>query len=95
MDSISQFVLGAAIGQACFGKKNNGKGALLGGVGATLPDLDFLAVMNSSIIDQLIFHRGFSHSLLFCIFIPFLFAWLSKRFYHLRPLTNIGIFFGF
>ena len=40
MDSITQAVLGAAIGEAVLGKKIGNKGAILGAAVATIPDLD-------------------------------------------------------
>ncbi|MBO6510809.1 MAG: metal-dependent hydrolase, partial [Roseibium sp.] len=41
MDSITQFVLGAAVSTACLGKTlGPRKAALIGGVLGTVPDLD-------------------------------------------------------
>ena len=82
MDSISQFLMGSAMGQLVLGPKHQGKGALIGGIAGTLPDLDIIPLMGSSIITQLMHHRGVTHSLLFCIIAPLFFAWLSKRWLH-------------
>lgn len=40
MDSITQAVLGAAVGETVLGKKIGNKGAILGTAVASIPDLD-------------------------------------------------------
>ncbi len=40
MDSVTQFALGASIGEAALGRKIGNRAALAGGIVATLPDLD-------------------------------------------------------
>ena len=40
MDSLTQIVLGAAVGEAVAGRKLGAKAALWGAIGGTLPDLD-------------------------------------------------------
>lgn len=79
MDSLSQFLMGSAIGQIVIGPKHKGKGALIGGLAGSLPDLDILPLMGSSIVTQLNHHRGFSHSIILCIIAPPLMAWLCKK----------------
>lgn len=62
MDSLTQFALGAAVSAACLGSKTGPrKAALIGGVIATLPDLDVLIPFETR-IDQYVYHRGWSHS---------------------------------
>jgi len=62
MDSITQFVLGAAVSTVCLGKKiGPRKAALVGGALGTLPDLDVL-IPFSDPIDSFVYHRGWSHS---------------------------------
>lgn len=67
MDSLTQFTLGAAVGELVLGKKAGRKAALWGGFVGTLPDLDVLADPFLSEIQALSFHRGISHSLLFTV----------------------------
>lgn len=63
MDSVTQFALGASVAALVVGPKLGLRAILLGGVVATLPDLDsFLPASN--VIDKVTYHRGFSHSLL-------------------------------
>ena len=82
MDSLTQIVLGAAVGEAVLGKKVGNKAALWGGIIATIPDLDVIPgnLIVESSIDQLLFHRGFSHSILFSVLFAFPFAWLIKKY---------------
>ncbi len=63
MDSLTQFVLGAAVGTAALGGTiAPRRAAILGGLVATLPDLDVL-LPAADPIQAFVGHRGFSHSL--------------------------------
>ena len=65
MDSLSQIVLGAAVGEVLLGKKLGNKAQLLGAIGGTLPDLDVLLnPLFSDEITKLQIHRGYSHAIL-------------------------------
>ncbi len=65
MDSLSQIVLGAAVGEVLLGKKIGNKAQLLGAIGGTLPDLDvLLSPLFSDEITKLQIHRGYSHAIL-------------------------------
>ncbi len=72
MDSITQAVLGASIGEAILGKKIGKKGAVLGAIIATIPDLDVALYLIFDSYDMLRIHRGFSHSLLFTLIFTFI-----------------------
>ena len=62
MDSITQFVLGAAVSTACLGNKiGPRKAALMGGLLGTLPDLDVFIPFDDP-IDSFVYHRGWTHS---------------------------------
>ena len=77
MDSLTQIVLGAAVGEIALGKKVGRKAALYGAVLGTLPDLDVLWVKNA--VDSFTEHRSFSHSLLVLLVVSPLFAWVLQR----------------
>ena len=63
MDSLSQLVLGAAVGVAVMGRRTAvWKAALWGGVAGTLPDLDVL-IDHGDPIRNMVLHRGESHAL--------------------------------
>jgi inner membrane protein len=64
MDSLSQIVLGAAVGEVLLGRKLGNKAQLLGAIGGTLPDLDvLLSPFISDEITKLQIHRGYSHAI--------------------------------
>jgi inner membrane protein len=79
MDSITQGVLGAAIGEAILGKKIGSKGAIIGAIVATIPDLDVILYLFYSKFEMLSIHRGFSHSIVFSILGAFLIAFLLNK----------------
>ncbi|MFB0924476.1 MAG: metal-dependent hydrolase, partial [Vicingaceae bacterium] len=62
MDSITQIVLGAAVGEAVIGKKVGRWAAFWGGVAGTIPDLDVFVSYFTDNISSLAIHRGFTHS---------------------------------
>jgi inner membrane protein len=76
MDSLAQIVLGAAVGEAVLGKKIGNRAMLWGAIGGTIPDLDVLGGMFLNDLDNLAFHRGFSHSVFFGIIGAFVFGWI-------------------
>jgi len=65
MDSLTQIVLGAAVGEATLGRKIGNRAMVWGGIAGTLPDLDVLANAVSDPMSALAYHRAFTHSLLF------------------------------
>lgn len=79
MDSITQATLGAAIGEAILGKKIGKKGAILGGIIATIPDLDTVFYLFYNSFDMLSIHRGYSHSILFSLIGATIIAFLLSR----------------
>ncbi len=67
MDSLTQIVLGAAVGEAVLGKKVGNRAMLWGAIAGTIPDLDIISNLWLSDLQGLAAHRGFSHSFLFAI----------------------------
>lgn len=76
MDSITQAVLGASLGEALLGRRLKGMGAALGGGVATLPDLDVALLPFFDTLGRVSVHRGYSHSLLFSVVAAGLLTWL-------------------
>ncbi len=74
MDSLTQAVLGAAIGEVTLGKKLGWKAVLWGAFFGTLPDLDVLVSPFLDEAARLRWHRGISHSILVMILAPLLLA---------------------
>lgn len=67
MDSLTQIVLGAAVGEAVLGKKVGNKAMLYGAIAGTIPDLDVLARYFVDTVTAIEWHRGFSHSIIFSV----------------------------
>lgn len=65
MDSLTQMVLGAAVGEAVLGKKAGNKAMLYGAIAGTIPDLDVVVGKFLDPLTALEIHRGFSHSIVF------------------------------
>lgn len=76
MDSFTQIVLGAAVGEAALGKKVGNKALLYGAIAGTIPDLDILSGFFVDTVTALEIHRGVTHSILFAVFGGMFFGWL-------------------
>ncbi|WP_109829840.1 metal-dependent hydrolase [Reichenbachiella versicolor] len=84
MDSVTQIVLGAAVGEAVLGKKVGNKAMLYGAIGGTIPDLDVIASHFTDTVTALAVHRGFTHSIVFSVlFAPF-FGWIVSLYERLK-----------
>ena len=79
MDSVTQIVLGAAVGQAVLGSKVGNKALLYGAIAGTIPDLDLISRFFVDTVSALEFHRGFTHSILFSVLFAPLFGWLVSK----------------
>jgi len=79
MDSLTQIVLGAAVGEAVLGRKVGNKALLWGAIAGTIPDLDVLAKVFTDELTATEMHRGFSHSILFAILFSPILGWLASR----------------
>lgn len=80
MDSLTQIVLGAAIGEAVLGRKVGNKAMLYGAIAGTIPDLDVLASHFTDTVTALAIHRGFTHSVMFSVLFGLLCGWLVSRY---------------
>lgn len=87
MDSLTQIVLGASVGEVVAGKKIGNKALLWGAIAGTIPDLDFLTGNFLSIVQQVEFHRSISHSILFCVLSSPLLAWILTKLYRRETTT--------
>jgi inner membrane protein len=80
MDSFTQIVLGAAVGEAVLGKKIGNRAMFYGALAGTIPDLDVLASHFTDTVSALSIHRGFTHSIVFSVLFAPLFGWLVSRY---------------
>ena len=81
MDSLTQIVLGAAVGEVVLGKKIGNRAMIWGAIGGTIPDLDVLANLFMNDLDAMSVHRGITHSIFFSVVAPVFFAWLLAHLY--------------
>ncbi|MGM0932319.1 MAG: metal-dependent hydrolase [Bacteroidota bacterium] len=79
MDSLTQIVLGAAVGEAVLGRKVGNKAMLYGAIAGTIPDLDTFAGAFTDTITAIEWHRGFSHSIVFAVLFAPVFGWLISK----------------
>lgn len=93
MDSLTQIVLGAAMGEAVAGRKIGNKAMVWGAVAGTIPDLDVFVgpILGWSPEASLAFHRGISHSILFAVLVPLLLAWYTSWLYGNEHHKKISI----
>jgi len=80
MDSLTQIVLGAAVGEAVLGKKVGNKAILYGAIAGTIPDLDVFASHFTDTVSALTIHRGFTHSIIFSVLFAPILGWLVSRY---------------
>lgn len=79
MDSLTQVVLGASVGEAVLGKKIGIRAAIFGAIAGTIPDLDILASPWFDAVEKLMYHRSITHSILFCFLASPLFGYLTYK----------------
>jgi len=96
MDSITHLALGACMGEAFAGKTVGKKAMLWGALAQSIPDIDFMAAAWMGTTSNLLAHRGFTHSILFCAIIAPGLALLAERLHrpHNIPLQKWILFFG-
>lgn len=88
MDSLTQIVLGAAVGEATLGKKVGHKAAVWGAIAGTIPDLDVLANFFLNDFQALIAHRGVTHSILFSLVFAPILGWLIFKYHKGKGATQ-------
>jgi inner membrane protein len=88
LDSLTQIVLGAAVGEVILGKKLGNKAILWGAVAGTIPDLDVIA--NFVVKDEMtatLMHRAFTHSFLFSFLMAPIFGYLLHKIFKRSKAT--------
>ncbi|WED43456.1 metal-dependent hydrolase [Legionella cardiaca] len=98
MDPITQGALGAACAQACLHKKDRDNAWIVGGLAGMAADLDIFINSPKNPLLFFIYHRHFTHSLLFIplgAFLVTLVLLLFKRFRKTIKLTFLAAFIGY
>lgn len=80
MDSLTQIVLGAAVGEAVLGRKIGNKAMLYGAIAGTIPDLDVFSSFFTDTVSALEIHRGFTHSIIFSVLFAPILAFIVSKF---------------
>lgn len=79
MDSLTHVAIGACIGEAFAGKKIGKKAMLMGAAAQSLPDIDFIATLWLDPVQDLVGHRGFTHSILFSLLAIPVLSWMAEK----------------
>lgn len=87
MDSLTQIVLGAAVGEAVLGKKVGNKAMLYGAIAGTIPDLDILTSFFFDPLTVIEMHRGFTHSIIFATAFAPVFGFIVSKIERRGPAT--------
>ncbi|MFP4096447.1 MAG: metal-dependent hydrolase [Cyclobacteriaceae bacterium] len=90
MDSLTQAVLGATVGEAVLGKKVGNKAPLWGAVAGTIPDLDVVLNYFVGEVQSTLWHRTFSHSLFVLTLAAPLFGYLVYHIYRRRSSATFS-----
>lgn len=80
MDSLTHIALGAVIGEVLAGKSLGKRAMVIGAAAQSLPDIDFVLGFFNTPVDDLLAHRGITHSFLFGVLATIGLAYLMKRF---------------
>jgi inner membrane protein len=96
MDSLTQIVLGAAVGELVLGRKVGNKAMVYGAVAGTIPDLDVFIGNFYDTVTALEIHRGFSHSIVFSVLMAPILGYLLSRIHKQASWKNwsLLVFFG-
>jgi inner membrane protein len=96
MDSLTHIALGACMGEAFAGRTLGKKAMLWGALAQSIPDIDFVTSFWMDTSSNLLAHRGFTHSFLFCFLITPVFALSAERWHrpHNIRLGRWMLFFG-
>ncbi len=96
MDSLTHIALGACMGEAFAGHKVGKKAMLWGALAQSIPDIDFINAFWLNTSENLLAHRGFTHSIIFCIAVTFIMAFFAERWHrpHNISFTRWTLFFG-
>jgi inner membrane protein len=96
MDSLTHIALGACIGEAFFEKGFGKKAMFWGALAQSIPDIDFMGSFWLDTAENLLAHRGFTHSFLFGLLITPIFAMIADRVHRPHNITfkTWILFFG-
>jgi len=96
MDSLTQIVLGAAVGELAQGRKLGNRAMIWGAIAGTIPDLDvFVGKLYKDPVDELAFHRGISHSFFFALTFSMVLSYFTYWLYDKGTYKKLGFAYTF
>src|SRR5450759_1887192 len=90
MDSLTHLALGACMGEAFAGRTLGKKAMLWGALAQSIPDIDFIASFWLDTSSNLLAHRGFTHSFVFCAILTPFFALLAERWHRPHNIRSVS-----
>jgi inner membrane protein len=93
MDTVTHIVLGACVGDAVLGQKVGKKALIAGAIAQSIPDIDFISALWLSPAEQLLAHRGITHSFLFIVVSAPVFAVIFRRLLFRQQKFSLLFFF--
>jgi len=95
MDSVTQIVLGAAVGELAQGRKLGNRAMIWGAIAGTIPDLDvFVGKLYTDPVDELAFHRGITHSFFFAVTFSLGLSYLTYWIYDKGNYKKLNFAYG-
>jgi inner membrane protein len=96
LDSLTHIVLGACIGEAIAGKHMDKRAMFYGALAQSVPDIDFVTAFFLHGAENVVAHRGLTHSILFGVVATLFLSWLVKKVIHKTPLSykTVLLLFG-
>jgi inner membrane protein len=87
MDSLTHIVLGACIGDAIASKKLGKKAMIIGALAQSTPDIDFITTFWLTDTQDILAHRGITHSIIFSIVATFGLALIGRFIFRKSALS--------
>jgi len=80
------------VAEAALGRKIGNKALLWGGIAGTIPDLDvvYIWLKGGGAIDEIVLHRGISHSITFAVLMAPLLGWAVNWLYRKKNEANFA-----
>ncbi|WP_310555086.1 metal-dependent hydrolase [Flavobacterium sp.] len=92
MDSLTQATLGGAIGELLLGKKTGKRGAIVGAIIATIPDLDVMLIPFCNNLQRITIHRAYSHSIVFSIIGAIFISFILSKIKSFKEISFIRLY---
>lgn len=87
MDSLTHIAIGACMGELFAGKQIGKRAMLLGAIAQSVPDIDFITSFWMGTSENLLAHRGFTHSILFALLVSPVLGLLAERWRRPHDIT--------